>query len=66
MKAVEIRVRDLAGLTDESVGTDLMNKAFGPKGILTDNSAVKGEQQGTRAILSGPKLYCAIRPDTVT
>ncbi len=30
-----------------------MNKAFGPTGPLTDPGAVKGEQEGTRALFSG-------------
>ena len=59
MRAVEIRVRKLAGLGDEVVGTDLINKAFGPGGPLTDPSAVKGEQEGTRALLAG--AYAVLR-----
>ena len=48
MKSVEVRVRELAGLGEESTGVDLMNRAFGPKGALTDTAAVKGEQEGRR------------------
>lgn len=44
MKAVEVRVRKLSGLGKEIVGVDLMNKAFGPTGPLTDKSLVKGEK----------------------
>lgn len=53
MKAVEIRVRKLAGFADEVIGVDLMNKAFGPTGPLTDPSASKGEQDGTRMLFAG-------------
>lgn len=53
MKAVEVRVRKLSGLGDEVVGVDLMNKAFGPGAPLTDPSAVKGEQEGTRSMFAG-------------
>jgi uncharacterized protein (TIGR02391 family) len=59
MRAVEIRVRKLAGLGDEVVGTDLMNRAFGPGGPLTDPQAVKGEQEGTRALFAG--AYAVLR-----
>jgi uncharacterized protein (TIGR02391 family) len=59
MRAVEIRVRRLAGLGDDAFGTDLMNKAFGPGGPLTDQSAVKGEQEGTRALFTG--TYAVLR-----
>jgi Protein of unknown function (Hypoth_ymh) len=44
MKAIEVRVRKLAGLGGETFGVDLMNKAFGPNAPLTDASAAKGEQ----------------------
>ena len=51
MKAVEVRVRELGGFGDELIGVDLMNRAFGPNGLLTDKAAVKGEQEGTRPCL---------------
>jgi hypothetical protein len=47
MRATQIRVRKLAGFGDEVTGVDLMNKAFGPGGPLTDPTMVKGEQEGT-------------------
>ena len=59
MKAVEIRVRALAGLGADSIGVDLMNRAFGRSGSLTDLAAVKGEQEGTRAIFAG--AYAVLR-----
>jgi uncharacterized protein (TIGR02391 family) len=53
MKAVEVRVRKLGGFGDDVYGNDLMNKAFGPGGPLTDPTAVKGEQEATRALFVG-------------
>ena len=53
MKAIEVRVRELAGLGHEAIGVDLINKAFGPAGTLTDGSSPKGEQEGTRALFAG-------------
>jgi uncharacterized protein (TIGR02391 family) len=53
MKAVEVRVRTLGGFGPDVIGVDLMNKAFGPGGPLTDTSAVKGEQEGTRSLFAG-------------
>src|SRR5699024_5394308 len=53
MKAVEVRVRMLGGFGDDAFGVDLMNRAFGSGGPLTDPEAVKGEQEGTRALFSG-------------
>jgi uncharacterized protein (TIGR02391 family) len=59
MRAVEIRVRKLARFGDEITGVDLMNKAFGPGGPLTDPAMVKGEQEGTRALFAG--AYAVLR-----
>ncbi|PKQ22662.1 MAG: TIGR02391 family protein [Actinobacteria bacterium HGW-Actinobacteria-5] len=59
MKVVEIRVRALAGLPDSDFGIDLMNHAFGPSGPLTDQTALKGEQEGTRALFAG--AYAVLR-----
>jgi uncharacterized protein (TIGR02391 family) len=53
LRAVEIRVRALAGYSDDAVGTTLMNRAFGSGGPLTDQSALAGEQDGTRALFAG-------------
>jgi len=53
MKAVEVRVRKLAGYGDDVIGVALMNQAFGTKGPLTDPAAQKGEQEGTRALFAG-------------
>jgi uncharacterized protein (TIGR02391 family) len=53
MRAVEIRVRRAAGLGEDVIGVDLMNRAFGPNGSLTDPSAVRGEQEGTRMLFAG-------------
>jgi uncharacterized protein (TIGR02391 family) len=59
MRAVEVRVRQLGGFGDDVIGVDLMNKAFGPGGPLTDVTAVKGEQEGTRALFAG--AYAVLR-----
>jgi uncharacterized protein (TIGR02391 family) len=59
MRAVEVRVRHLAGLGIEAIGVDLMNRALGPNGLLTDSSAPKGEQEGTRMLFAG--AYAVLR-----
>lgn len=53
LKAVEVRVRQLGRFGDDLVGVDLINKAFGPTGPLTDPDAVKGEREGMRALFAG-------------
>ena len=62
LRAVEIRVRALGGYSADTVGTDLMNKAFGPSGPLTDLSIPRGEQDGTRALFAG--AFGALRNPT--
>lgn len=60
LKAVEVRVRKLGGFSDADVGVDLMNRTFNAKtGVLTDPSAVSGEQEGTRALFAG--AYAVMR-----
>ncbi len=59
MKAVEIRVRELGGFGHDETGVDLMNHAFGPGGPLRDPAAVKGEQEGMRALFTG--CYAVLR-----
>lgn len=59
MKAVEVRVRRLAGLTDADYGVPLMNRAFGPTGPLTDPASTPGEQEGTRCLFVG--AYAVLR-----
>jgi uncharacterized protein (TIGR02391 family) len=59
MKAVEVRVRELASLGEDATGVDLMNRAFGPTGTLTDPAAVKGEREGTRMMFAG--AYAMLR-----
>ena len=53
LRAAQVRVRRLAGPGNDAIGVDLMTKAFGPGGRLTGPSAVKGEQEGTRALFAG-------------
>lgn len=59
MKAVEVRVRNLGRFGEDSTGVDLMNRAFGPTGPLTDADAVKGEQEGTRMLFAD--AYATLR-----
>jgi len=54
MKAVEVRVRELSGLSDGVVGVKLMRAAFGKDGgPLTDVSAEGGEQVATMELFAG-------------
>ncbi len=62
MKAVEVKVRELGKFGEEVTGVDLMNRAFGPNGPLTDQDAVKGEQEGTRMMFAG--AYATLRNPT--
>jgi len=63
MKAVEVRIRKLAGLGNDAIGVDLMNQAFSAKGgPLRDAGATKGEQEGTRALFAG--AYAVFRNPT--
>ena len=59
MKAVEVRVRSLAGEANEVIGVNLMNRAFGPTGLLTDRSSTSGEQEGMRCLFAG--AYAVLR-----
>jgi uncharacterized protein (TIGR02391 family) len=54
MKAVEVAVRDAAGLPDSLLGTKLMQTAFAPEnGALTDMSAEGGERVGRMELFVG-------------
>ncbi len=54
MKAVEVAVREAAGLSNELLGVNLMRKAFSPKdGVLRDPEAEGGEQQATADLFAG-------------
>jgi uncharacterized protein (TIGR02391 family) len=53
MKAVEVAVREVSGLTAE-IGVRLMRKAFDPKiGPLTDMRAEEGERDARSALFAG-------------
>jgi uncharacterized protein (TIGR02391 family) len=52
-KEVEVRVRAKGGYTAADYGIDLMKKAFGPNGPLTDPSAPKAEQDRLRDFFVG-------------
>lgn len=73
MKAVEVRVRQLAGLGDDAFGTDLMTKAFSQGGPLADPAAPAGEVVGTMmffrgayAVLRNPSGHREVSFDDVT
>lgn len=54
MKAVEIAVRDAAGLTAADIGTKLMRKAFEvDNGPLTDKTAEQAERQARSDLFAG-------------
>jgi uncharacterized protein (TIGR02391 family) len=60
MKAVEVRVRQLAGFGDDVFGTDLMTRAFNKSGgPLTDPAAPPGEAEGTMMLFRG--VYAVLR-----
>jgi len=54
MKAVEVRVRDAAGLSAKEIGKDLMRKAFDVNsGPLTDMQAEPAERQARSDLFAG-------------
>jgi len=54
MKAVEVSVRETAGLTDAEYGTDLMRQAFHiDRGALTDKSQLPAERQAVSDLFAG-------------
>jgi uncharacterized protein (TIGR02391 family) len=53
MKAVEVRVREMAGFLDSQIGVPLMNAAFGPNGPLCDGNLDPGERDARRALFAG-------------
>jgi uncharacterized protein (TIGR02391 family) len=59
MKAVEVRVRRLAGFTDDIIGTDLMIRALKPGAPLADPEAPSGEVEGTMMLFRG--AYAVLR-----
>jgi uncharacterized protein (TIGR02391 family) len=60
MKAVEVRVRELTGLGNDSFGDRLMKKAFDPdSGLLSDLTSVRPEREGTMNLFRG--AFSAVR-----
>ncbi|XVV02507.1 TIGR02391 family protein [Actinosynnema sp. CA-248983] len=53
MKAVEVRVRKLAGFGDDMVGRDMIQRALNKNGPLADTSAPSGEVDSTMMLFSG-------------
>jgi uncharacterized protein (TIGR02391 family) len=73
MKAVEVRVRKLAGYGDEVIGVGLMTKAFKAGGPLADAEAPPREVDGTMmlsrgayAVLRNPSGHREVAYDDVT
>lgn len=53
-KIVEIKVRELSGLPEETVGVELMRRAFAPEnGPLTDRTVPKAERESLSHLFSG-------------
>jgi uncharacterized protein (TIGR02391 family) len=60
MKAIEVRVRQLGGFSDDRVGVPLMQQAFRPEGgPLADPDAVTSEQVGVMSLFAG--AYAVLR-----
>jgi uncharacterized protein (TIGR02391 family) len=57
-KEVEVQVRAKAKFGNELFGRDLMIRAFGANGPLTDSSAPKGEQDAMRELFAGAISSC--------
>jgi uncharacterized protein (TIGR02391 family) len=54
MKAVEVAVREAAGLSAKEIGTSLMRQAFDPQsGPLSDMSMEKAEREARSALFAG-------------
>jgi uncharacterized protein (TIGR02391 family) len=54
MKAVEVAVREAAGLGNNLIGVSLMREAFAPdKGSLADTKAERGEQVARMELFAG-------------
>jgi len=52
-REIEIEVRDAGSLAAMDIGVDLMNKAFGQTGPLTDHTAPVAEQNAVRSLFAG-------------
>jgi len=53
MRAIEIRVRELASASESEIGVSLMRQAFGTNGALRDASLDPGEQNATMDLFAG-------------
>lgn len=53
MREVEIRVRELSGLSDSTIGVKLMRTAFGPGGALRRTDQDPGEQDALMNLFAG-------------
>ena len=52
-KEVEVRVREAGGYEDTKIGTDLMRRAFGKTGPLTDAEAPEAEREALANLFAG-------------
>ena len=53
LRGVEVRVRELGSFSDSDIGVDLMRKAFGDGGPLSDMSLDKGERRSRMDLFAG-------------
>jgi uncharacterized protein (TIGR02391 family) len=61
-REVEIRVRAIGGFGNDSYGVDLMRRAFGPNGPLSDPAVSDSEKSAVRELFTG--AYGAFRNPT--
>ena len=52
-KEIEVLVREVGHFADDDFGVGLMRKAFGPKGPLTDRSALRAEREALANLFAG-------------
>lgn len=57
-KEVEVRVRKKAGYGNDQIGREMMRRAFGTNGPLTDKKARQGEQDAMRELFAGAFTTC--------
>src|SRR5262245_43631961 len=57
-KEVEVQVRKKAGYGNDQSGRELMRRAFGANGPLTDKNAPQGEQDAMRELFAGAFSTC--------
>jgi uncharacterized protein (TIGR02391 family) len=53
MKEVEVRVREMVEAPESEIGRSLINRAFGPGGVLFDENLDRGESDAIKELFSG-------------